>query len=242
MRGLLMDKQLRNTLTEMCNLLDTEKMIICYGDCTIEFIVSALNQFKLAANPIKCNVIDYNNEKPSDALSNLINTGGLIQNEIIYLIDNCESISKAEIAFLIKLKTQLQQSSKSVILLMLNLEKLPTDFQSFRKFKVGTVNQDETLQSIVLQFFNETNREKCIFALQNTEYPLQYIITLIAYNIPFFYTNDILIQNNLSVLNTAGRYLYKVDTEKVLRHLCQLFVPTNVKKVLRFPPRNKKVN
>lgn len=231
-----MEKQILNKLTELCNLIDSEKIILCYGDFLLETLYYGLNHFKLSKYPIKLVYLDALKEKPSQILISACNTASLMKNELIYIIDNIEALNKKEIDFLIGFKAEIKNSSKSIILCSLVLNEKIT---GIKKIKLGEIYSDEiSLSTAVLNLMCNPDRKKVLSIFESVEYSLQYLLSLLSYNIHFFYKESGIFMN-LKVIEIAQTFLYKVSEPIFYQYLIYNWKVSNVRKSIRYPPKKE---
>lgn len=229
-----MKKEQLNKFTELCNKLDSDTIIYCYGDFILQDLIKALQTLKLSDNPIKSIVYDANEIKLSDVLSSTVLAGGLTQYDYIYIIDNAEFLNKKEIDFLLKFKPHLKNASKLIILCSLVLD---TRFNMFKKIKLGEIYDSKLqIQLIFAHIVNNPNRKQVINVLKNNEFSLQYLLSLLSYNLTFLYNDSNLIYNQ-KIIEKAFSFLFKVSTEIFLNFLIYNLRVSNVRKTLRFLPK-----
>lgn len=241
-----LDKPMINHLTEICNKLDTEKIIIAYGDFTLQTLYFGLKNFKITkyAN-ISVQYIDCLVKKPSDELRYAITTKSLFNQYIIYVIDNLESLDKKEVSFLTKILQDLYNSNKAIIGCCMSVENIHQDLLKFKKIKLGECETTQyPLQKAILSLFNEKEQRNKVFeplsAIEDGQ--LHYLLAMMVYNIPSFYQNQTTIQHNFEVCRITESLLYKIDTDKLVTYLVYGIIPTLTKRVVQFPISMKKKN
>lgn len=234
-----LERQLLNRLTELCNCIDKEKAVIAFGDVLLETLEYGLTKLKISKNPVKTHYVDCSQRKIADILPNALTTSTLGNVEMIYLLDNAESIGKKDADLVLKLKKLAMESSKSMILICEDWNSLSQQLQTLKKFKLGEMSQDQfSLQRIVLEVFGNPNREMAFFAISNSEFPIPYVFSLLSYNVPFFYPAAMQQQAH-DIIERSSSYLFKADSDIVLRFLCQSIQTTKIRKVIRYPPKLK---
>jgi hypothetical protein len=234
-----MERAIVNKITELCNCIDREKVVICYGDILLDDFIGGITKFRISKHPLKVNYYDCVETKPSNTLSNLCITDSLTKTDIFYILDNIEVLNQKEVNFIVKMKERLRESSKVVVLLTLNLDKIHQGFSSIKKLKVGNIDVESSLSHVIQIFFNEPIREKALHLIQNCEYPLSYLMTLISYNLPFFSRDEYPFLHNSIVLETTSKLMYKTDETTILRYLVYAFIPSELRKAIRYPPKIK---
>lgn len=230
-----MEKTTLNKLTELCNLLDSEKIIICYGDFLLNTITDNIIKYKISKNKIKFIHLDIK-IKLQNQLTNIFSTSSLIDNTIIYIVDNAEFLKKTDYDFLKRFKTKLLETTKSIILCSMN----KINYFGFKQLQIGEVYSNKiSLQYLIIDLFTNINREYVLNTFLSQSISLSYLLKIITYNLNFFYNiNDM--NYNIDIINNLTRFLYKISTKIFLRYLIYSFKIGTIKKAIRYPPKDEK--
>jgi len=234
-----LNKKTINTLTEICNILNREKMILVFGDFLLETLYFGLNSFKHGLNKIKIVYIDSIEDKPDSIISTASITSSHFKNYIIYVVDNVDHLTKKQSTQLLKIKEDIENNNKSIICCSMALNKVnPLLKNGVKKIKLGNYYDNKmNLKKYVYQLFNNTNREEVLEHFTSTNINIKYFLKLAMHNISQFYEKDIQsMQHNISVIQTTNTFLYKTTTEYVLKYLIFGIHTINIKRVVRFPP------
>jgi len=227
-----------NQFTAMCNHLTDSHSAIGYGDIPLKIIEQSLRKYLIDLENPKIKYLDCIEDDLGD-LPNLITAGSLIQTTLIILVDNIDHASKSDISSLLKTIKLMPDSEKYLILLAIDPTAIsPPILSVCRKFKIGAVSSDLlSIQEIVQTIFTEQNREKVFHALKNMEYPLIYILSVLAYNLPNFFQGKASMINNTMILSMLSQNCNKMDEEILFRYIQFGIQPALNKRVVQFPPR-----
>ena len=230
-----------NQFTAMCNHLTDSHSAIGYGDIPLKIIEQSLRKYLIDLENPKIKYLDCIEDDLGD-LPNLITAGSLIQTTLIILVDNIDHASKSDISSLLKTIKLMPDSEKYLILLAIDPTAIsPPILSVCRKFKIGAVSSDLlSIKEIVQTIFTEQNREKVFHALKNMEYPLIYILSVLAYNLPNFFQGKASMINNTMVLDMLSQNCNKIDADLLFRYIQFGIQPALNKRVVQFPPRMDK--
>ncbi len=241
-----LDKKTINILTEICNILDREKVLICYGDFMLETLQFGLNSFKYNKDTkTKLIYIDAITDKPEDSIATSSITSSLFNSYIIYIIDNIDMLNKKSVKFLMEIQDRIYTSNKSIICCTMLLNKVDLQLKNkYKKIQLGKYSSDKlTLKYFVYLLFNEVNRDKVISIFKQNKMPNAYFLGLISYNLHSFYSSDAELHHNMEILEKTNSMLYKVSNQLLLNYFVNLFQTTTIKRAIRFPSKiNKKRN
>lgn len=234
-----LDKTKLNTLTEICNVLDREKIVVVFGDFLLDDLTFGLKSFKFEEKRrVKLICLDANDTIAINDLNSISITSSHLNSYIIYVIDNVDQLKKKDIDGLIKLKSNLEGSNKSIVCCALSIDDLqPQIKMAFKRFRFGETNNNElTIKNYVYALFNEPNRKKAFELINNAEFGEKYFLSVVIHNIPHFFEKDFDgLSHNIEIIEKANSLLYKVTTELLWRFVVFRFKPTTIKRVIRFP-------
>ena len=223
-----MDEKL---LMKMKNELPEKKIAYCYGDFP-------LDQMKKVFTKVKFLYYNCSNHKPSEILPRTLLSGSIFQGvKLIYIFDNVDILKKKDIEYLTKLKDDMDETSKCVILLSVNLDK---NFKKFPKYKLGVLpNKPDSINTTLKKLMSITDPNKKITYMGNIKYPIGYIFGMLAYNLPYFYRGEDL-ECNADIITLVGSKLFKVKIDKLITLFCYSFINTTVNRNIKFPLKKKK--
>jgi len=232
------DKKVVNTLTEICNVLDAERMVVVFGDFMLDTLTYGLQSYKYDSNNrVKISYIDCIEQNPVEILANSANTKSHFNTYIIYVVDNIEVLKKKDVDKLCKLKQELQGGRKSIVCCCLNIDEINPAFRScFRKFRLGNYeNEDVSIKNLIYALFNNEDRKEALELLENADFSALSLINTAAHNLPHFYEDPAGFESNLKVLEKAIRFMYKASNELFWNYIVKSWTITKVKRVIRFP-------
>lgn len=239
-----LDKTKLNTLTEICNNLDREKIVVIFGDFLLDDLVFGLKSFKFEEKRnVKIICLDAIDSVAISELNNVSITSSHLNSYIIYVIDNVDLLKKKEIDGLIKLKSDLQYSNKSIVCCALSIDDLQQQLKiAFKRYRFGDSSNNElTLKNYVYALFNEVNRKKVFELFNNAEFGIPYFLSVVIHNIPHFFEKDLGgLNQNIQIVEKVNSLLFKVSTELLWRFLVFRFKPTTTRRALRFPSNNQR--
>lgn len=234
-------KQSINKLTEICNTLLKERILILFGDIFLETLQAGLYSFLQVKN-LKVQYLDCQQEDLKEYLSNTLITSSLFKHTVLYVCDFFESLSRDVCFYLVNKKVDIQQSNRLVIGLCYDTGKLnPGLFSKFRKIRVNTPTDDRFhLQRCVTAVFTDTNRSRAMSYLAMDSDWLEYLFTLLAFNLPHFYSNLQEIQHNTTILHLAHSFFKYLPQSRVISLLVTGIILAKRKRVVLFPPKKEK--
>jgi predicted house-cleaning noncanonical NTP pyrophosphatase (MazG superfamily) len=232
------NQKIINSFTEICNHLEDSHCAILYGDCEISTIKTLISKYLQISAPI-FKILDASEEDLSD-LMNLVDAGSLDSKPMIILVDNVDLASKSNISDLIKTINKIGESDKYLLLLGLNLENIFIGIhEKCRKFRVGpTVSDQTSIKDLIQSIYTESDRIKVFNALEDSEYPLSYILSILAYNLPIFF-KDLNLDLNTGVIEIASHLCNTTENTLIHRYLQYGLNIAKNKRVVQFPPRKK---
>lgn len=240
-----LDKDTINKLTEICNILDRERVLLVFGDFLLETLYFGLKSFKYSRGKSKIKIIyiDAIETKPEVAISTAVTTSTHLNNYIVYVIDNVDRLNVKSAKYLLKLRETLKGSNKSVVCCTMNIKSVTESFRTVvRRTRLGIVSTNEmTLKNYVYLLFNDNDKRKVLEILSNAKLSETYFISLITHNLPHFYKNNPNdLYHNIHVLEVANRLLYKATTKMLWKYIVSSFITTDIKRTIRFPPKKDK--
>jgi hypothetical protein len=231
------EKKILNAYTSLCNLIDKEKIVVCYGDFVLDVMKEAITKLKLSKKDISFVYYDCHDKNPVDVFASF-SVSSFGSQSIIYLFDNAEDIKKKDADFIMKYKYSIANSSKMAILCCLEYDKLADPLKKLRKFQIGEIYTEQlTYQQLILEIFNNENRNEAIAKITETDLSINYLLQLMSYNLNFFYPDLKQFQYNNKVLQIVSANLYKTDQDKLLTYLVYAIKITTIKRALKYPPR-----
>jgi len=235
-----LDKKTLNTLTEICGILDREKILLIFGDFLLETLYFGLNSFRHHEKEVKLIYIDALNESVIDFISNASITSNHFKKYIIYIVDNCENMKSKEIEVLRNFKKELENVDKAVICCTLSLNLVNKAFKiGFKRLKLGNdVSNELSLRNYVYLLFNNNDKEYVYEILKNAKFSVGFFISVISFNIFHFFEKDIeKLYFNIAIVEKCNSLLYKTSDKLLLRFLVYSFKTTKIKRVIRFPEK-----
>ena len=233
-------KQTVNKLTEICNSILKERILILFGDIFLETLQAGLYSFLQVPN-LKVQYLDCQQENLKEYLSNTLITSSLFKHTILYVCDFFEFLSRDVCFYLVNKKPDIQQSNRLIIGLCYDTGKLnPGLFSRFRKIRVNTPTDDHFhLQRCVTAVFTDTDRTRAMsYLAMNTDW-LEYLFTLLVFNLPQFYTNIRDIQHNSNILHITHTFFKYLPTSRIIALLVTGIILATKKRVVIFPPKKE---
>jgi hypothetical protein len=233
-------KKTINALTSICNKLETEKIVLVYGDVVANILRVGLHKYfvhekeKLTIKIIDC-VLTPN-------LRNYFKTSLTIRSHfdeyIIYIVNNIQKIDSTNVSFLIDSKNELFGHDKAIICCAPILNNVNVFLRAtLKSIKIGREYTKNTqFTKIVKCLIKFTDREKSFNYLVNCGVNIHYIFKLVSYNMRIFFTGK-QYEENIALMNRLSKYIYKSHESMIFFSLVHGLHKSKKKRTIIYPPK-----
>jgi hypothetical protein len=232
------DKDILKSLTELCIILNKEKIVIMYGDFMLKTLDFGLRQFFITNNkPLDIQYIDCaTNGNITEYFGNSVTIRSHLNHYIVYILDNINTLKYKHVDFLLKQKDRLFGHDKAIVCCCINSTKLSASLQKLRRIKMGEEYKEQNnYQRAVYHIFSNPNRVQAYETITGLKINEHYLMKLLGFNLTTFFDIDEVIYNS-ELINKCCEFVYKTKKQNIYKMLVFGFKTTNRKKAVRFPP------
>ena len=235
-----LDEKKLSRLKKLNEFLANYKIVIAYGDFTINLVKFALESAEIGENEsIRIEMINGSDRNFADSLVNSIQIQSLDNSTIIYIIDNIDQISEKKIEAILQAKKDIMNYDKFIVCCALELNKVNKKLRdSIRSVRIGESHSNEVdLKKYVNMLFHERDRNLVSSMLKKGDVYLKYFLNLCSFNLNGFYKSYEEFNHNLKVLRFADMNLFTVNTNYIVDYLVNSLVLSERKSIVKFPPK-----
>lgn len=234
------NKKFLNKITELMNIIDREKVVICHGDFDLKPLLFSIENFKFEdSNQLQIIYVDAVEKNPSSVIAGSITVKPMFKKYVFYIVDNIDSLNAKESKLILEYKKRLMEYDKYMVCCALDISKVNRElYKGLKKIKLGPYKEEKNiLQKCVLRLFCDKNRERVFQYIINNKIPLNYLFSMLSFNLPLFFKDDTILLKNQKVIEVTAAKLYKTTSELVLSYLAYSLTPTNRKRKVQYIPK-----